>query len=275
MEDIDKILLKMIGTQANQNQYHLFKLKKCWFEIIGKNNARHCSPVKLERRILTIMADSSAWSNQFMFYKNQFIKKINEFMGIDYVKDIKFISGRNFKKNISNNNDKKTDEIKFIIPALTEEEKESVALKLSYIKNEDLKNAILNVEVKRAGLEKLYQKGKIKKCPYCGSFIKDDAAICFVCERKRKKAEEIKIWGWIKKEPWIRWNEISKIVGCDETTFIMIKNDMESYYFEKVRNKTASEVEKKIAVQLKSGMPYALLSEKDKENILNFLQKGK
>ena len=51
MEDVDKILLNMIGTKASQNQYNLFKMKACWSEIAGKNNANHCIPVKLDRRI--------------------------------------------------------------------------------------------------------------------------------------------------------------------------------------------------------------------------------
>ena len=93
MEDVDKILLNMIGTKASQNQYNLFKMKACWSEIAGKNNANHCIPVKLDRRILTLKVDSSVWANQFLYYKIQFIEKINRFMGVDYVKDIKFIVG--------------------------------------------------------------------------------------------------------------------------------------------------------------------------------------
>ena len=98
MEDVEKTVLKMIGSQANQNQYSLFKMKACWKEIIGNNNAKHCGPVKLERRILTLQVDSSVWANQFLYYKNQFIQQINTFIGTDYVKDIKkgkqLISGR-------------------------------------------------------------------------------------------------------------------------------------------------------------------------------------
>ena len=60
-----------------KDQYSLFKMKACWKEIIGNNNAKHCGPVKLERRILTLQVDSSVWANQFLYYKNQFIQQIN------------------------------------------------------------------------------------------------------------------------------------------------------------------------------------------------------
>ena len=38
MEDVEKIVLKMVGSQSNQNQYNLFKMKVCWADIIGNNN---------------------------------------------------------------------------------------------------------------------------------------------------------------------------------------------------------------------------------------------
>ena len=94
MEDVEKIVLKMVGSQTNQNQYNLFKMKACWADIIGNNNAKHCSPVKLERRILTLEVDSSVWSNQFVYYKSQFVRQINVFMGTGYVKDIRFVLGK-------------------------------------------------------------------------------------------------------------------------------------------------------------------------------------
>ena len=49
MENVEKTVLKMIGSKTNQNQYNLFKMKACWADIIGINNAKHCGPVKLER----------------------------------------------------------------------------------------------------------------------------------------------------------------------------------------------------------------------------------
>lgn len=123
MEDVEKTVLKMIGSQTNQNQYSLFKMKACWKEIIGHNNAKHCGPVKLERRILTLQVDSSVWANQFLYYKNQFIQQINTFIGTDYVKDIKFTQGKNFKKVLKIREKTDIRENKLPIPPATEEEK--------------------------------------------------------------------------------------------------------------------------------------------------------
>ena len=276
MEDVEKTVLKMIGSQANQNQYSLFKMKACWKEIIGNNNAKHCGPVKLERRILTLQVDSSVWANQFLYYKNQLIQQINTFIGTDYVKDIKFTQGKNFKKGFRNKGET-TDirETKLRIPPATEEEKKGLQLKFSHIADDKIRNAIIGVEEKKLGLEKLYREGVIKKCPVCGSFLKNNETICYACEIKMKQELEYKLWNHILKEPWIQWYDLQKAVKCSETDFTMIKNDIKNYYFEKIRTKTADSQEVKLGIQLKAEKPLALISEKEYENILKFLQKGK
>ena len=276
MEDVEKTVLKMIGSQANQNQYSLFKMKACWKEIIGNNNAKHCGPVKLERRILTLQVDSSVWANQFLYYKNQFIQQINTFIGTDYVKDIKFTQGKNFKKGFRNKGET-TDirETKLRIPPATEEEKKGLQLKFSHIADDKIRNAIIGVEETKLGLEKLYREGVIKKCPVCGSFLKNNEKICYACEIKMKQELEYKLWSHILKEPWIQWYDLQKAVKCSETDFTMIKNDIKNYYFEKIRTKTADSQEVKLGIQLKAEKPLALISEKEYENILKFLQKGK
>ena len=276
MEDVEKTVLKMIGSQTNQNQYSLFKMKACWKEIIGHNNAKHCGPVKLERRILTLQVDSSVWANQFLYYKNQFIQQINTFIGTDYVKDIKFTQGKNFKKGFKNKGEK-TDirENKLSIPPATEEEKKGLQLKFSHIADDKIRNAIIGVEETKLGLEKLYREGVIKKCPVCGSFLKNNETICYACEIKMKQELEYKLWSHILKEPWIKWYDLQKAVKCSETDFTMIKNDIKNYYFEKIRMKTADSQEIKLGIQLKAEKPLALISEKEYENILKFLQKGK
>lgn len=276
MEDVEKTVLKMIGSQANQNQYSLFKMKACWKEIIGNNNAKHCGPVKLERRILTLQVDSSVWANQFLYYKNQFIQQINTFIGTDYVKDIKFTQGKNFKKGFRNKGEKiDIRETKLRIPPATEEEKKGLQLKFSHIADDKIRNAIIGVEETKLGLEKLYREGVIKKCPVCGSFLKNNETICYACEIKMKQELEYKLWNHILKEPWIQWYDLQKAVKCSETDFTMIKNDIKNYYFEKIRTKTADSQEIKLGIQLKAEKPLALISEKEYENILKFLQKGK
>ncbi|MER2139253.1 MAG: hypothetical protein ABS965_03915, partial [Succiniclasticum sp.] len=171
-------------------------------------------------------------------------------------------------------NSKKTD-YKLPVPPATAEEKEGLQLQFSYIKNNKVRNAVIGVEEKIMGLEKLFNEGKIKKCPLCGAYLKNKEKICYSCERKKREELEDIIRKKICKEPWIRWYDLQKIIKCSESEFNRVKNDIEMYYFEKIRMKTADAEEEKLGVQLKAGKPLALIKEKEFETILKFLQKGK
>lgn len=111
--------------------------------------------------------------------------------------------------------------------------------------------------------------------PCVRQFLKNNETICYACEIKMKQELEYKLWNHILKEPWIQWYDLQKAVKCSETDFTMIKNDIKNYFFEKIRTKTADSQEVKLGIQLKAEKPLALISEKEYENILKFLQKGK
>ena len=162
-----------------------------------------------------------------------------------------------------------------MIPAATAEEKKGLQQKFSHISNEKVKVAIISVEEKRLGLEKLVSEGIIKKCPFCGNYLKNNEDVCYMCERKRIRELEHKIWNHVHREPWIKWYDLNKVVKCSEEEFKTIKTDIKMYYFEKIRLNTASEQEEKLGVQLKAEKPLALIKEKEYVNILKFLKKGK
>ena len=272
MDEVEKIVLKMVGSRYNQNQYNLFKLKSCWREIAGAVNAKHCSPVKLERRVLFLKVDSSVWSNQLLYYKGEILAKINQFLEDNYIKDIKFILGQGFQ-NVARPAvySSKTECLQ--VPSVTPAEEKGLQSYFSHINDEHLREAIIRVEEKKLGLEKLYAKGIVKKCPLCSAYLKNGEELCYVCQRKKKEELHYQVSRIISGEPWIKWTDLCKQVKCDKMLFNVIKNDLESYYFEKVRQDTATEQEKNIAVQLKAGKPLGLLSSEEFTNILGFLQK--
>ena len=142
-------------------------------------------------------------------------------MGSDYVKDIRFVLGKSFKKRNRNPQTSKISPIeeKLLIPPVTAAEKKGLQQKYSHISNEKVKNAIISVEEKRLGLEKLASEGKIKKCPVCGEYLKNNEDICYICERKRAWELEHKLWIHIQREPWIKWYDLNKVVRCSEEEF--------------------------------------------------------
>lgn len=110
-------------------------------------NAKHCSPVKLERRVLFLKVDSSVWSNQLLYYKGEILAKINQFLEDNYIKDIKFILGQGFQ-NVARPAvySSKTECLQ--IPSVTPAEEKGLQSYFSHISDEHLRKAIIRVEEK-------------------------------------------------------------------------------------------------------------------------------
>ena len=86
----------LIDDLGFSTEFRLEKLKKNWYEIVGKANARNMKPMALKDGMLTVSVSSSAWVTQARFYKSSYIEKINSFDSQDSVVicDIRFILDR-------------------------------------------------------------------------------------------------------------------------------------------------------------------------------------
>jgi len=63
-----------------------------WEEVVGTNVSAHAKPINIQEKIFFVKVDSSAWSNELSFFKKEIIKKINEGVGMQVIKDIYFKS---------------------------------------------------------------------------------------------------------------------------------------------------------------------------------------
>lgn len=66
------------------------KVLLIWNKIVGDKIKYHTKPFKIENNILTVLVDNSTWMQELTFLKTEIIKKLNEAIGADVVKDIKF-----------------------------------------------------------------------------------------------------------------------------------------------------------------------------------------
>lgn len=275
MEGVDRAVRRLIGKQDNQNRFAIYKLKTAWPEIVGATNAQHCGPVKLDRRVLYVEVDSSSWSSQFVFLKQNFIQKINAFLCSEYVKDMKFSLGRGFKYRKLHHPGRKLPARALVLPELSPEEQEEIRRNISSIRSDILREKIFAIECKKRAREKLYEAGKIARCKVCGAYLDPGEKACGVCARKRREEQEKAVSVLLRQDPWLSWSDLSKMVKCDKIIFDAVRSDLCAYYYERVRRGFADEREKNTAVQLKTGKPLSQTGPQEYENVLGFLQKRK
>jgi predicted nucleic acid-binding Zn ribbon protein len=84
---IDSMLKKFgIDNAVSQN-----KALNIWDEIVGKNVAKNTQPDRVEHGVIIVKVSSPTWRQELYFQKNEIIQKINNTIGKNVIKDIRFI----------------------------------------------------------------------------------------------------------------------------------------------------------------------------------------
>ena len=84
---IDSMLKKFgIDSAVSQN-----KALNIWDEIVGKNVAKNTQPDRVEHGVIIVKVSSPTWRQELYFQKNEIIQKINNTIGKNVIKDIRFI----------------------------------------------------------------------------------------------------------------------------------------------------------------------------------------
>ena len=58
---------------------NLINLKSHWEEIIGKDLAQECSPLRIENEVLTIVANHPQWRQELIYYKHKIKESISNY----------------------------------------------------------------------------------------------------------------------------------------------------------------------------------------------------
>ena len=62
-----------------------------WGETVGEKVAKNTEPDRVEHGVMIIKVSSPTWRQELYFQKNEIIKKINNKIGKNVIRDIRFI----------------------------------------------------------------------------------------------------------------------------------------------------------------------------------------
>jgi len=282
LDTIDRVLYKLIGSNvANRNKYNIYRIKKDWEVIAGKHTSLHCCPKEIRLKVLYVDVDCSSWSNELMMHKGILLDKINECLGTNrengkktlwMVKDIRFSTREKIKRfKVSNKFERKEE--KLSLPELSLQEVKQAYRMLPEIENREVKEEACRINKLRLRRKKYLEKEKIKRCRKCGSPIwQQENELCIFCEQSKKNEERRKIAIFIRKEPWITFDDLQVKYKCDKISFISVKNSLKEYYYSRVEEGTATKHEEDMAVMLKKECPYEKIEMEQREFILRSIR---
>ena len=84
---------------GKMKEYRAFSL---WSEVVGSTIASHTTAERMVKGVLYVRVDSSVWFNELSLIKEEIRNKLNQRVGVEVVKDIKFFTTMGRKKRRSN-----------------------------------------------------------------------------------------------------------------------------------------------------------------------------
>lgn len=273
MKQIEMTILKIVKSKAGKEKFLVYYLSNNWLEICGANIAKHSKPNRIERGILFVNTDSSAWSHNLLMMKTQLLGKIKKSVGEIgslrnpdlIIKDIMFFNGTITKKNVQ---EEKTVEPKLAYSPLGEEEKAEIEKKASQLSDPDIRNIFCRIMQDDKKRKKAVLENFKKQCKKCGVPIMGDEHYCPACERERKSALWLKTAEILHSAPWLSYEECINYVNCDKMLFSEIKSHIRSKVYLKIAEEGCTAEDKVFATLLELGIvPEKLTDELIEETV--------
>ena len=273
MKQIEMTILKIVKSKAGKEKFLVYYLSNNWLDICGANIAKHSKPNRIERGILFVNTDSSAWSHNLLMMKTQLLGKIKKSVGeigslrnTDLIiKDIMFFNGTITKKNVQ---EEKTVEPKLAYSPLGEEEKAEIEKKASQLSDPDIRNIFCRIMQDDKKRKKAVLENFKKQCKKCGVPIMGDEHYCPACERERKSALWLKTAEILHSAPWLSYEECLNYVNCDKMLFSEIKSNIRSKVYLKIAEEGCTAEDKVFATLLELGIvPEKLTDELIEETV--------
>ncbi len=129
---IDKIL-KARGMQSRLPEY---RISSKWVNMVGSAIARHAQPRTLRGGKLLVIVDSPAWMQQLSLMKPEIIKKLNNNLGNDTIRDITLKLGEIASLPA------KFAEREQVPAIITQEEREMIAQSIHDVSDSEIREAI-------------------------------------------------------------------------------------------------------------------------------------
>lgn len=70
-----------------------YRATELWDSVVDERISRHAKPLRIKNGILTVTTSSSVWAQELRYVKEEILKKLNEKVGKNVVRDIRFRAG--------------------------------------------------------------------------------------------------------------------------------------------------------------------------------------
>ncbi len=135
---VSEILPGIIQQKGWEIQLELYDIFRNWFELVGEEIAGCSRPLKVERGVLWVEVENSAWLQQLQYQKIWILDELNSFLQLSRLADLRLVL-----KTVENRQEKKKSrKIRFVPPPA--EEFEEFKRKTQWIEDKECREALVN-----------------------------------------------------------------------------------------------------------------------------------
>ena len=135
---ISTILPELVRKKGWEVQLEIYEVTRLWHNVVGKEIAACSKPWKVERNVLWIEVENSAWMQQLQYQKEWMLEEVNGFLKLSRLSDIRLMLERSEEKQVK----KETSKVRFLPP--TPEELEAFKKTTEWISDEKCRDALVN-----------------------------------------------------------------------------------------------------------------------------------
>ena len=221
------------GGYSFTKAYSIFKV---FMSVTTYAPEKYLRPVDFKDGILYIYSNNSVWSDTLKYEKFNIIKRINDKLKNNILKDIKLVTKSEYQAASAArviNIDKDKPEVNQDI-IIDKSEKEGLEKECRQIADDELRNCLLSLRESHLKMIKAKKIAGYHKCSQCDSLVEKDKKICFSCQRKKREKNLKKIRDFLDAMPWAIYKDAYNALGCSSDDFnsqnqAMIKSIMSDF----------------------------------------------
>ena len=91
MQSLKTAIDSMLRKFGIENAIAQNNVLNIWNEIVGEKVAKNTEPDRVEHGVIVVKVSSPTWRQELYFQKKEIIKKLNNKIGKNVIRDIRFI----------------------------------------------------------------------------------------------------------------------------------------------------------------------------------------
>ena len=190
-----------------------------WDKLVDESIAAQVRPVKIERGVLYVYVQNSAFKDQLKFFAEEIIDAINEHYGQEepLVKSIRIAKGFQIAdmptpKGTRDKEQGTSQKVAFEDITLTAEEIARCESQAQKFSDEELRPTVLATLLSQARAQKFRLANGWRKCATCETLCPPEEIFCEVCKIKTRQAMVEELYRIFFDEPWLKTHEAQKIL---------------------------------------------------------------